>query len=194
MTAPFFSALMPWLLLAWFFQKVIPVSSRTLRLCGAVAMSGIILMIPFQGRSLACWINSFMSSFSMPLLGIFIISILEMTFHRKIFSARDWRAVWIFGVVASLVLYPSALGLTRIDTYSLGWSPHGLVAAVAVITIVLLWKKNRFGVLLLLALGAFSFQLQASTNLWDYLIDPVFGVVSIIMVLRMMIQKLCSTS
>ena len=178
MTAPFFSALMPWLLLAWFFQKVIPVSSRTLRLCGAVAMAGIILMIPFQGRSLASWINSFMSSFSMPLLGIFIISILEMTFHRKIFSARDWRAVWIFGVAASLVLYPSALGLTHIDTYSWGWVPHGLLVAVALITIVLLWKKNAFGVLLLLALGAFAFQLQASTNLWDYLIDPIYGVIA----------------
>ncbi|MCX6958466.1 MAG: hypothetical protein NT164_08015 [Verrucomicrobiae bacterium] len=130
---------------------------------------------------------------SIPFFGLVAVMICEKFFKRKIFSARDWRAVWIFGVVASLVLYPSALGLTHIDTYSLGWAPHGLVAAVAVITIVLLWKKNRFGVLLLLALGAFAFQLQASTNLWGYLIDPIYGVLSISIVLRMMIQKPWST-
>ena len=124
-------------------------------------------------------INSFMSSFSIPLLGILSVKVLEMMFKRKIFSARDWRAIWIFGVVASLVLYPSGLGLTHIDTYSWGWDPHEfLVATVAVITIFLLWKKNGLGVLLLLALGAFAFQLQASANLWDYVIDPIYGVIA----------------
>lgn len=131
---------------------------------------------------------------SIPLFGLVAVVIAEKFFKRKIFSARDWRCVWIFGVVASLVLYPSALGLTRIDAYGWGWAPYRLVEVVALITIFLLWKKNRFGVLLLLALGAFAFHLQASTNLWDYLIDPVFGVVSVIIVLRMMIQKVGSTS
>ncbi|MBX9578576.1 MAG: hypothetical protein K2W97_08915 [Chthoniobacterales bacterium] len=115
---------------------------------------------------------------SIPFFGLVAVVIYENFFKRKIFSARDWRAVWIFGVAASLVLYPSALGLTHIDTCSWGWSCNGLVAAVAVITIFLLWKKNAFGVLLLLALGAFAFQLQASANLWDYVIDPIYGVIA----------------
>lgn len=121
---------------------------------------------------------------SIPLLGIVFLGIAEKFFHRKIFSSQDWRAVWIFGVVASLLLYPSALGLTHIDDYGWGWTPHGLLAAVAVITLVLLWEKNGLGVLLLLALGAFAFQLQASTNLWDYLIDPIYGMMAFGMMAR----------
>lgn len=121
---------------------------------------------------------------SIPFFGLVAVVIFEKIFKRKIFSARDWRAVWIFGVGASLVLYPSALGLTRLDTYSWGWAHNGFVAVVALTTIVLLWKKNGLGVLLLLALGAFAFHLQASTNLWDYLIDPVFGVIAFGMMAR----------
>ena len=126
---------------------------------------------------------------SIPLFGLVFVVILGRIFHWKIFSSRDWNTAWIFGAVASFVLYPSALGLTHIDTYSWGWAPHALVAALALITIFLLWKRNRFGIVLLLAIFAFAFHVQASANLWDYLIDPIFGAVSIIMGFRMMIQK-----
>ena len=121
---------------------------------------------------------------SIPFFGLVAVVICEKFFKRKIFSAHDWKATWIFGVAASLVLYPSALGLTHIDTYAWGWACNGLVAAIALIAIFLLWKKNVFGVLLLLALGAFAFRLQASTNLWDYLIDPIYGVIAFGMMAR----------
>lgn len=124
---------------------------------------------------------------SIPFFGLVAVVICEKFFHWKIFSARDWKAVWIFGVIASLVLYPSALGLTHIDTYSWGWASsalNALVAAVGVITIFLLWKKNRFGIVLLLALLAFALQLKASTNFWNYLIDPIYGVIALGMLVK----------
>jgi hypothetical protein len=121
---------------------------------------------------------------SIPFFGLVVVIIGEKFFHRKIFSPHDWKATWIFGVIASLVLYPSALGLTHVDTYSWGWACNGFVAAVTLITIVLLWKRNRLGLLLLLALGAFAFRFQASTNLWDYLIDPIYGVVAFGMIAK----------
>jgi hypothetical protein len=126
---------------------------------------------------------------SIPFFGLVAVMIAEKFFHRKIFSARDWKAAWIFGVAASLLLYPSALGLTRIDAYGWGWSPCGLVAAVAAITILLLWKKNAFGVLLLLALGGFAFQLKTSINLWDYVIDPIYGAIAFGMMARECLLK-----
>ncbi len=115
---------------------------------------------------------------SIPFFGLVIILIVEKIFHRKIFSPRDWKIASVFGMIASLVLYPSALGLTHIDTYTWGWAPHRLLVAVTLITILLLWKKNRFGIVLLLALAAFAFQMKASNNFWDYLIDPVYGLMA----------------
>lgn len=121
---------------------------------------------------------------SIPFFGLVAIVICEKIFKRKIFSPCDWNVMWIFGTIASLVLYPSALGLTHIDTYTWGWassSLNGVVAAVALSALFLLWKKNRFGIVLLLALTAFACSLKISTNFWDYLIDPVYAVISIVM-------------
>jgi phosphoglycerol transferase MdoB-like AlkP superfamily enzyme len=117
-------------------------------------------------------------NFSLPLLLLVGLTILERGFSRKIFSRADWSAAAIFGVGAMLLLYPSALGLTRIDTYSWGWSHSALIALVTGITIFLLWKKNRFGIVLLLSLLAFALHVKDTMNLWDYLIDPIYGVIA----------------
>lgn len=133
---------------------------------------------------------------SIPFFGLVFVVFCEKILKRRFFSPRDWRALWIFGGVASLVLYPSALGLTAIDTYTWGWaSPalNWLIAAVALITVFLLWKKNRFGVVLLLGLAAFAGMLKASVNFWDYVIDPIYGAISIILILTWPIQKPSST-
>jgi hypothetical protein len=53
----------------------------------------------------------------------------------------------------------------------------GLAAAL------LLWGGNRFGYVLLLALLAYATGFQESENLWDYLLDPVYGAVSLLVVL-----------
>ncbi|MBM3856563.1 MAG: hypothetical protein FJ390_01200 [Verrucomicrobia bacterium] len=137
---------------------------------------------------------------SVSFFALAIIFLAQKIFHRKIFSTRDWAAAWIFGAVASLVLYPSALGLTHIDTYTWGWTSQKGVAfvmlliTIALATIFLLWRKNKFGVLLLLALLAFAVHAKASTNFWDYLIDPIYGVMAFVMIVRMLFQKPCSTS
>ncbi len=115
---------------------------------------------------------------------VILVVLLEKIFRRKFFSSRDWRVVSIFGVVASLVLYPSALGLTRIDTYAWGWACNGFVITVAGSALFLLWRKNKFGILLLLALVASAFQFKSSTNLWDYFIDPIYAILAFVMIAR----------
>ena len=52
--------------------------------------------------------------------------------------------------------------------------------ASALLTVGLLWKQNRFGVVLLLAILAYRLRLLESTNYWDYLVDPIGWVVSMI--------------
>jgi phosphoglycerol transferase MdoB-like AlkP superfamily enzyme len=122
-------------------------------------------------------------NFSLPLLLLVGLAILERGCSRKFFSRVDWSAAAIFGAGATLLLYPSALGLTRIDTYSWGWSSLGSVALVTGITIFLLWKKNRFGIVLLLSLLAFALHVKETTNFWDYLIDPIYGVITFLWLL-----------
>lgn len=127
---------------------------------------------------------------SILLLGLVIIFLMEKIFYLKFFSPHDWKAASIFGVIASLVLYPSALGLTRIDTYGWGWASLSLkaniafvllITSAALVTIFLLWKRNRFGMVLFIGLLAFALHVKASTNFWDYFIDPIYGTIAILL-------------
>ena len=180
----FFSALTPWLLLVWFFQKV-SLKKRLLFLGKGTALFLLsllavgILLLPVGGLSVVRWVASFSSNFSIPLSGILVVAIMEESFSWRLFSPTDWKTTWLFGSVASLVLYPSALGLGQIDAYSWGWGCGPVLIVVALLCIILLWTKNRLGILLLLSLAAFTMSLQESTNFWDYLVDPIYGVLSI---------------
>jgi hypothetical protein len=59
----------------------------------------------------------------------------------------------------------------------------GLTAAL------LIWCGNRFAYVLLLALLAYATGFQESENLWDYLLDPVYGAVSLLVVLWTLIRR-----
>lgn len=77
-------------------------------------------------------------------------------------------------VLTSLLLYPTALGLTYFDLYAFGYYPIILGPVMFVLFAGALW----FGLTLpaaLLSAGflAFALGMLESDNLWDYLIDPI---------------------
>ena len=77
-------------------------------------------------------------------------------------------------VVISLFLYPSALGLSPLDTYSLGYSPVYLGPFIFFLFVLTVWLNYWVAASsAVLALTAYHFELMESNNLWDYLIDPV---------------------
>ena len=198
---PFFSVLTLWLLVLWLFQMIFKkITQPPIRLVRGVislflmmALAAAFLLLPIDGLSVARWIMSFTSSFSIPLAGLLVISILENAFSWKLFSPRDWRAAWFFGALGSLVLYPSALGLGRCDAYSWGWNSSLFLLFVGASAFFLICLKNRFSMLLVLAFAAFQLRLQPSTNFWDYLIDPFYGVLALVMTLRIFLKTLGAT-
>ncbi len=125
-----------------------------------------------------------MGGVSIPLVGLLLVLIMEKFFSCTLFSAWEWRTTWIFGMLSSLILYPAALGLGPIDPYCWGWGNNLFLVVIAIFTFFLLVTKNRFAILILLALAAFDFQLQETTNLWDYLIDPIYAVLALVMGMR----------
>jgi len=88
-------------------------------------------------------------------------------------------------VVVSVVLYPTALGLTYFDLYAYGYYPIILGPILFVLFASAVW----FGLTLsavLLAMGflAFALGILESDNLWDYLIDPVVAAYAFYMVIK----------
>jgi hypothetical protein len=180
------STLTVFLLVVWFFQRVLPVRGL-LGLGVSTAAGAAFVFIPWLGF----WIKSLAPNASIPMAGLLLAAILGRASNKSVFRPADWKAAWIFGAAASLVLYPSALGLGAFDTYSLGWPwlfhsvSIALFAGVGVASALLLWFGNRFGYLLLLASLGYLAGFQESTNFWDYILDPLFGAVSLVALIAM---------
>ena len=188
MISLFLYGLLPWLLIMLLLQKKI-LKNRFFSSPGilffaiGVFVAGM-LLLPIRGFSLLVWSASLMGGVSIPLVGLLLVLIMEKFFSCTLFSAWEWRTTWIFGMLSSLILYPAALGLGPIDPYCWGWGNNLFLIVIAILTFFLLVTKNRFAILILLALAAFDFQLQETTNLWDYLIDPIYAVLALVMGMR----------
>ncbi len=125
-----------------------------------------------------------MRSFYQFLHGIFgEVSVLTLAFlihcigkrllKRDLLSVSD-RSLLLYGVAAvGIILYPTALGLSRWDLYRLGYQP---VFLLLLLSIGVLWGWfsgcRRASMLLLIAVITHNIGLMESDNLWDYLIDP----------------------
>jgi hypothetical protein len=182
------SAICPWLALLLGVQRLIAWRGMALRGWPLLIASGLIalgvLLIPIDRIALARWVASLSPSFSVPLTGLLAITAWERAFARPVFSSRDRSAAWTFGTVGGLLLYPFALGVSRIDPYAWGWSASPLFVVIGVLTGWLIWRGNRFGFLLLLAVVSFRLQMFESTNYWDYLLDPIYCLASLVMLGR----------
>lgn len=179
-----------WLLLLWVIQRFSPCGGWRGAIASAV-LAAAIMLVPWFGHPLPYWSRGLSASFSVTMAVLLVVAILERALGTTIFRKRDWNAAWIFGAIASLMLYPSALGLgpQNFDSYALGWpwlfwrESLVLFAVVAFTASTLVMRGNRFGLVLPIAFVGYLLQFQESCNFWDYLIDPVFAAASLLAVL-----------
>ena len=178
------SAVCPWLALVWCLQRVARLIVPPLRGWTLLAVTGaiavVVLLLPVQGLVIARWVAGLNANFSIPLTVILAVIVWERVFERSLLAEREWTTAWSFGAIGGLALYPMALGLGSFDPYEWGWSFSPLFVVIGALTVLLIWKQNRFGVLLVLAAVAFQLHLLESTNYWDYLLDPIYSLVSIV--------------
>lgn len=168
------------LVLAWIIagaSRLAGVRSRSRKALGVyLAAAAVVCWLPVAGLPLFRWGAGFVDHWSVPLVALLAADLLATTVGIECFRREDWRAGWAFGAVGGLVLYPAALGVGPLDPYSLGWMFGPLFAIMAVLTAGLLWRGNRFGIVLVAACAAWHLNLITSRNLWDFLMDPVYSL------------------
>ncbi|MCE9588323.1 MAG: hypothetical protein K8R57_08420 [Verrucomicrobia bacterium] len=182
-----YGALAPWLALSLLVLGRNPHLSRT-RITGSLLLAFFLLRIPVQGWSSFSWIRVLESNPSFTLTGLLVVALLQRVSGKKIFRSIDWNAAWAFGALAALLLYPMGLGLSSDDPYSWGWGIW-IPVLIAVAAVILLLLGNRFGIILILSQLGSLLHLQESANLWDALIDPFYGGISLMVVMRMVIRS-----
>ena len=141
-----------------------------------------LLSLPVDGIPLARYLAGVMDHWSLPLLALILSATVKACCGVELLRREDHRAAWAFGVVMGLVLFPAALGLGPVDTYTWGWREGPLPLALTVISLLLLVGGNRFGIVLVLAAAAWRWGTPESGNYWDTLIDPPYFFASVFMV------------
>ena len=193
--------LVPLLLLWWMFLRAAALRGWIPTLVAGVAALAA-TFFPWFGHPLPFCSASLSANFSVIMVALLVIGILDRAGAHGIFRPQDWSAAWIFGAVASLLLYPSALGLgpQNFDSYALGWpwlfwgQSLAMFGGTGLAAALLIWRGNRFGYVLGLALLGYAMGFQESENLWDYLLDPVYGAVSLLVVLWTLLRSAISRS
>lgn len=141
-------------------------------------ISAITVITPLRGLPLGRWLISLNGNFSIPLTAILMSKVLENGTGIVLLDRKTLSSTWIFGLGAGILLYPMALGLGGLDPYRFGWGFSWLFVFLLVTTLVLLFLKNRLGIILMACVLCYDLHLLESQNMWDYLVDPFFVIAS----------------
>ncbi len=149
------------------------------KLFGAGVVAFALCFVPIGGLPLwrlgfGLWPNP-----SLPLVGLMIATLSARVAGRTLFTAMDRESIWIFGAVAGSILYLHNVVPLGADLYYWGWDSRVMPIGVGLVAVGLLRAGYRLGALLLLAMIAFAAGALESTNLWDYVVDPVYWLISL---------------
>ena len=139
----------------------------------AVVAAAAMVWLPVGGMPLGRWLHGIDGGLSVPLVALLFDGIVEAWRGRPLLDRRGRLTAGWFALGAGLALYPAALGLGRFDPYLLGWTSPAVMLAAAALAAVLIWRRNGFGIVLLVAGLLWQVDALESENVWDYLVDPL---------------------
>lgn len=94
-------------------------------------------------------------------------------------------------VLVAAVFYPMTMGFSMLDPYSWGYTSRSMLLACVVLSIAFEYLRQRLAATMILSgVLAFSLGVMPSTNLWDYLLDPLLTVISLVGILVYAVKKL----
>jgi hypothetical protein len=170
-----------WLILLW-CARVKP-GRRTRILAAAIGLATLgLLFIPIGELPLWSRVFSFFANPSLPLVGIVCAALWRRLFEVPVLTRTDWSVLWYFGAIGGTALYLHPMMFGGVDLYYWGWDRNAAVITFASVAVLLLACGQRVGVLVLVALVAYGLNALESQNSWDYIMDPIYWLISIVVV------------
>jgi hypothetical protein len=142
-------------------------------------------LLPIDGLSLAGYVRGVVGDLSITTVVVTMLAIASRVFHRQVVPEKEIIALCGLVVLCGTIFYPMALGATPYDPYRMGYDSYCLPTTLLLLGLAA-WLKRLLLIVscITLAMLAYSVGWYASTNLWDYLIDPVLVVGSLFYLLR----------
>jgi hypothetical protein len=151
----------------------------------------IAVLIPFGGLPLAAYVRGWIGDLSITSLVLLTLMILRPLCGRSPSDVKAKTALLILIAFAALALYPLALGVDFFDPYRLGYGNPWFMGGLLLLALAA-WFRRLQMVTLAIALAVFLWGVgwYESTNLWDYLLDPLLAIYAISALVQQSMQTL----
>jgi hypothetical protein len=173
-------------------------AARPKRQTMAVALTLLMIgafLVPLRELSLAGAFRSVTGDLSITTVVVVVSAIGSRWMARDILRYRDRRLVMLVAGFGGLVFYPPALGLTYGDPYTWGYgSSHFLIALLILSLVAVFYERYLLALCTTGAVAAYTLGIYESTNLWDYLLDPMLTVYALGWLLIRVRRQVPSTS
>ncbi len=154
----------------------IPKSYRIGLAC-AVAIASL---APLGGLPLAAYVRGVIGDLSIASLLLLLSAILNRASGWQPFDAQARFALLLLFALAALGLYPLALGMGYFDPYRLGYGEPWLMGVLLAVALAAGFRQlPAIALVIALAVFAWSIGWYESTNLWDYLLDPLLAIYAV---------------
>jgi len=180
----YFQLLFPFLGITWIvfalgsLTKVVQ-SATGLHKLMVLVLSAFITFVPFTGLSLADYLLSCNPNFSIGSLALVIIGLAPHLGSKPLLEDRLLWGFCLWNVAISLILYASYLGLVGYEVYGDGYHFSPWFVALALLTMLLIWRRNPLSYVFIAYIAAFNLQVLPSPNLFDYVTDGFLFAVSL---------------
>ncbi len=160
----------------------------------AYGLASVVVIIPLGYWLVLEFSKGYFSDLSLLTLTLLVIY-LTGAIRQKRYAYESSLSITVLCLAA--FLYPASLGLGMFDPYALGFASHNYYDALVLITAlfgILAWYSGmtQLAVYLMLVLLAHGLQVYESTNLWNYLLDPIGVMICFVSLLIDVCKKLYS--
>lgn len=155
----------------------------TRHLSWLLAMVFLLALLPLNDLPLAGYTRGMVGDLSIPTLVLIGLAVLR---PYGIAASEKSRAQLLLVIAAvTLIFYPMTLGISLYDPYRLGYGDTGFFIAVLLIALWAWWRQSNLIVLCIaLATLEWSLGIYESSNVWDYLLDPLLASYALFAVLQ----------
>jgi hypothetical protein len=149
-----------------------------------MSLIAIIVAAPIGTLPLAAYLRSCVGDLSITTHVLLVTAIFRNLSGRRPVDERQKIAIHGLIAVTALVFYPLALGFGPFDPYRLGYGSLGFLAGLLILALGA-WavRFHLISICVALAVMAHAMAWHESTNLWDYLLDPLVSIYAVVAVL-----------
>ena len=149
-----------------------------------MSVTAIIVTAPIGALPLAAYLRSGFGDLSITTNVLLAVAIFSHLSGRRPVDERQKLVMNVLIAATALVFYPLALGFGPFDPYRPGYGSLWFLSGLLMLALGA-WAVRFYliSICIALAVTAHAMAWHESTNLWDYLLDPLVSVYALVAVL-----------